>query len=129
MNDINFVTLSGTVDRPCEYRKTSNGQQVLDVFLASKRTWKNKDGQPTEHTTNVKVTLWGDRANYWSAEGEGHLHVGDSILINGMLGMDFNKVKIDNVDTINVVNRVSQSSSLVVDADEPAEDTEFSEVN
>ena len=62
MPNYNKITLIGNVTRDIEIRYTPSGTAVADISLAINRKRTGENGQSTEETTFVDVTLWGSTA-------------------------------------------------------------------
>lgn len=84
MASFNRVILMGNLTRDPEIRYTSGGTAVCDIGLAVNDRRKGADGQWTEETTFVDVTLWGRTAE---VAGE-YLGKGSPVLIEGRLKLD-----------------------------------------
>lgn len=82
MYDVNEVFLTGRLTRNPEIRKTPSGVAVLDLSVASNRySGKDENGKPRQYTTFTKVTLWDEKAEYFSDR----LHTGDLVMVRGRL--------------------------------------------
>lgn len=79
----NHVTLVGNLTRDIDLRRTSAGTAVTDIGLAINDRVK-RDGEWTDQTTFVDVTLWGRTAEV----ADEYLGKGSSVLIDGRLMMD-----------------------------------------
>ena len=84
MASYNRVILVGNLTRDVELRYIQNGTAVTDVALAVNDRRKGANGEWTEETTFVDVTLWGRQAE---VAGE-YLSKGSSVLIEGRLKLD-----------------------------------------
>ncbi len=84
MASFNRVILMGNLTRDPEIRYTSGGTAVCDIGLAVNDRRKGADGQWTEETTFVDVTLWGRTAE---VAGE-YLGKGSPVLVEGRLKLD-----------------------------------------
>jgi single-stranded DNA-binding protein len=81
-----------------------------------------------------RVTLWGAQAQYWSPAGPGKLSKGDSVLVEGALADDnyvdkggektFGRIKVDHVQTFNLVARHRDLETAVIDAGDPDEEVD-----
>jgi len=80
----NRVILMGNLTRDPEVRYTPGGTAVCDIGLAVNDRRKGSDGQWTEETTFVDVTLWGRTAE---VAGE-YLSKGSPVFIEGRLKLD-----------------------------------------
>ena len=83
MASFNKVILAGNLTRDVEVRFTSGGTAVTEVGLAVNDRVK-KNGEWTDETTFVDVTMWGRTAE---VAGE-YLSKGSNILIEGRLKLD-----------------------------------------
>ena len=83
MASFNKVILAGNLTRDVEVRFTSGGTAVTEVGLAANDRVK-KNGEWTDETTFVDVTMWGRTAE---VAGE-YLSKGSNILIEGRLKLD-----------------------------------------
>ena len=83
MSDINKFIGSGRLARDTELRYTANGSPVLDFCLCSNRVW-TKNGEKTEETLFVDVTLWGKQAESLSE----YLKKGTHLNVEGRLQLD-----------------------------------------
>jgi single-strand DNA-binding protein len=84
MANLNRVYLMGRTTRDPELRYTPKGVQVCEIGLAINRTWTNEQGEKTEETTFVDVTLWGRQAEI---AGQ-YLKKGSPVFIEGRLKLD-----------------------------------------
>ena len=55
---VNKVILIGRLGSDPEVRHTAGGSAVANVTLATKRTWKEKDGNQNEETHWHKIVAW-----------------------------------------------------------------------
>jgi single-strand DNA-binding protein len=83
MASYNRVTLVGNLTRDPELRYIPSGTAVSDVGLAVNDRVK-RDGQWTDETTFVDITLWGRTAEIANE----YLSKGSSVLIEGRLKLD-----------------------------------------
>ncbi len=83
MASYNRVILVGNLTRDVELRHTANGTAVVEIGLAVNDRVK-RNGEWTEETTFIDVTLWGRTAEV-AAE---YLHTGSPVLIEGRLKLD-----------------------------------------
>lgn len=60
--DLNKVMIIGNLTRDPEMKTTPNGQQVVNLGVATNRTWKNADGQQQEAAEFHNVEAWGKLA-------------------------------------------------------------------
>ena len=80
----NKVILMGNITRDVDLRYTPGGTAVTDIGLAVNDKRKNSNGEVTEETTFVDVTMWGRNAEV-AAE---YLGKGSPILVEGRLKLD-----------------------------------------
>jgi single-strand DNA-binding protein len=59
---INNVLIMGNLTRNPELRQTPSGQSVTSFSLALNRSYKNTEGEWTEATDYIDVTVWGTLA-------------------------------------------------------------------
>jgi single-strand DNA-binding protein len=62
MADLNKVFLIGRLTQDPELRYTPNRVAVIDLGLATSRTWTGKEGEKKEDTLFVDVTVWNRQA-------------------------------------------------------------------
>ena len=84
MADLNIVILAGRLTRDPVLRYTPGGQSVVDMGLATSRTYMNKAGEKKEEVCFVDIIVWGKQAE---ASNE-YLKKGSSVLIEGRLQLD-----------------------------------------
>jgi len=84
MANVNKVILIGNLTRDPEIRYTPKGTAVTDVGLAVNRVRTNDQGERTEDTTFIDVTLWGRQAEL----ADKYLNKGRAVFIEGRLQMD-----------------------------------------
>jgi single-strand DNA-binding protein len=78
---LNKVILIGNLGRDPEVRSTPSGQPVASFTLATKRRWKDKNGQRQEQTEWHNIVVWGK-----SAEIAGqYLTKGKQIVVEGRI--------------------------------------------
>jgi single-strand DNA-binding protein len=82
--NLNKVMLGGRVTRDTELRHTPKGTAVADIAIAVNRVFTNEQGQKTEESTFVDVTLWGRQAEIASQ----YLHKGSPVFVEGRIQMD-----------------------------------------
>lgn len=83
MASFNRVILVGNLTRDIELRRTPGGTSVTDIGLAVNDRVK-RDGEWTDQTTFVDVTLWGRTAEV----ADEYTRKGSSVLIEGRLHLD-----------------------------------------
>lgn len=81
MPDINRVTLAGRLTRDPELRYIQSGTALCKVGLAVSRKFKGKDGNMSEETLFINVTVWGKSAEYVGEK----IKKGDPVLVEGRL--------------------------------------------
>ena len=84
MASFNRVILLGNVTRDPELRYIASGTAVTEIGLAVNDRRKGPNGDWTEETTFVDVTLWARTAEIASE----YLSKGSSVLIEGRLKLD-----------------------------------------
>lgn len=84
MPNYNHVALMGNVTRDPEIRYTPSGKAVAEIGLAINEYGKDAQGNRTESTVFVDITLWGRTAEI---AGE-YLKKGNSAFIEGRLQLD-----------------------------------------
>ncbi|MDA7950724.1 MAG: single-stranded DNA-binding protein [Pirellulaceae bacterium] len=84
MASFNRVILVGNITRDIELRHIQSGTAVTEIGLAVNDRRKGSDGNWTNETTFVDVTLWGRTAEIANQ----YLSKGSSILIEGRLKLD-----------------------------------------
>lgn len=60
--DLNKVMIIGNLTRDPELKTTPNGQQVVNLGVATNRSWKGADGQAQEAAEFHNVEAWGKLA-------------------------------------------------------------------
>ncbi len=81
MADLNKVFLMGRLTFDPELRYTPNGAAVVDLRLATSRSWTGKDGERREDTLYIDVTVWNRQAETCSQ----YLKKGRTIHVEGYL--------------------------------------------
>jgi len=84
MSDLNKVIISGRVVRDPELRYTPSNVAVMDVSIASNRSWKNRDSETQEETTYVDITVWAKQAEAL----EPFVKKGQWLMVEGRLNLD-----------------------------------------
>ncbi len=82
---INKVILVGNLGRDPEVRSTASGTPVANLSLATNRRWKDRDGNPQEHTEWHRIVVFGRQAE---VAGE-FLARGRQIYVEGRLQTRF----------------------------------------
>jgi|TARA_E500000331_G_scaffold291649_1_gene288186 single-strand DNA-binding protein len=80
----NSVTLVGNLGADPELRTVGEGTSVVNLSLATNKTWKNKDGSKGTKTTWHSITFWNRAAEVVSE----YCRKGTKILITGSLDSD-----------------------------------------
>ena len=81
MAQLNRVFLIGNVTRDPELRYTPKGNAVVDLGLATNRTWRTETGEEKEEVCFVTVVVWGKQAE---VAGK-YLKKGRPVFIEGRL--------------------------------------------
>ena len=81
MSGINKVILVGRLGADPEMKKTSTGQTVTRLNLATSENWINREGERQEKTEWHRVVIWGKLAETCAQ----HLSKGRQIYIEGRL--------------------------------------------
>jgi single-strand DNA-binding protein len=84
MASFNRVILMGNLTRDIELRYTPGGTAVTEAGLAVNDRRKGQNGEWTDETTFVDVTLWGRTAEI----AQQYLRKGAPVLIEGRLKLD-----------------------------------------
>ena len=84
MADLNKVFLMGRLTFDPELRRTPNGTAVVELRMATSRSWMGKDGERKEETLFIDVTVWDRQAENCCQ----YLKKGSSIHVDGSLKMD-----------------------------------------
>ena len=83
MSSLNKVTLIGRLGGDPEVRSTSNGDQVVNVTLATSETWKDKhSGEKKEKTEWHRIVVWNQHLGQILMKYAGK---GDQVYIEGKL--------------------------------------------
>lgn len=78
------LTIVGNLGRDPEMRYLPDGTAVTNLNVASSRRYNNREGQPVEETTWVKVTVWNKQAETVNQ----YLTKGSKVLVEGTLTPD-----------------------------------------
>ena len=78
---INKVLIFGNITRDLELRSMQNNGSVVNMSIATNRTWKNKEGEKQEAADFHDVVVFGKQAELVSK----YLSKGSSIFIEGRL--------------------------------------------
>lgn len=81
MSGINKVILVGRLGADPEMKKTSTGQTVTRLNIATSETWVNKEGNRQEKTEWHRTVVWGKLAETCAQ----HLSKGRQIYVEGRL--------------------------------------------
>jgi single-strand DNA-binding protein len=81
MASLNKVILIGNLGKDPEIRATHSGQTMTNFSLATKESFKNKEGKREERTEWHNVVLWGRLAEI----ARDYLHKGKQVYIEGRL--------------------------------------------
>lgn len=81
MLSLNRVELIGHLGRDPEIRFTQDNKKVATLSLATKESWKDRDGRKNEETEWHKLVAWGRLADL----AEKHITKGDYIRVVGAL--------------------------------------------
>lgn len=81
MASVNSVTIIGNVTKDCEIRYTANGEAMCNITVATNEKWKNREGQPQEHSEFHRISAFGKLAEIM---GE-YLRKGSQVYIEGKL--------------------------------------------
>jgi single-strand DNA-binding protein len=84
MSNVNKVMLLGRLTHDPEMRRTNSGTEVTDFSLATKRVWKNQNGDTQEETTFVDAVAWGRQADLIASR----FSKGQRIFIEGRLKLE-----------------------------------------
>jgi len=77
----NEVTLVGNVGQDPEIRKTTSGDNIANISLATSERWKNKQGEQQEKTEWHKVVVFGKLADVVQK----YVNKGDKLYFRGKL--------------------------------------------
>ncbi len=78
---LNKVIIIGNLTRDPELKALPNGSQVVNVGVATNRTWKDKEGNKQEDTEFHNVVFFGRTAEIVAQ----YLRKGSSVLVEGRL--------------------------------------------
>lgn len=78
MNQCNFI---GNLGQDPEVRTLPNGDAVANISVACGEKWKDKNGQPQEHTEWVRVSFFGRQAEIVGQ----YLSKGSKVMVSGKL--------------------------------------------
>lgn len=81
MNIRNKVLLIGHLGQDPENKTTPNGHEVVRFSLATRESYKNRDGEQVEQTEWHRCVAWGHRAEY----ARKYLRKGKEIALEGKL--------------------------------------------
>jgi single-strand DNA-binding protein len=109
---LNRVYASGNLCRDPEYRQLPSGVPLCGLTLAISESYENKDGQRTERTVFLELTVW-DKQAEWCSQ---NLRKGDRVAVEGSLQQDNwtddqgnkrSKIKV-RADRVHFLNRSSR---------------------
>ena len=122
MADLNKVFLMGRLTFDPELRYTPNGAAVVDLRLATSRSWTGKDGERREDTLYIDVTVWNRQAEICSQ----YLKKGRAIHVEGYLrseswedkttGEKRSKIKVE-ADRVQFLDSRHDAGGAAADAD------------
>ena len=78
---VNKVILIGNLGRDVELRHTPGGATVAKFSIATNEKWKDKSGQPQEHTEWHNIVAWGKLGEFCGS----YLSKGRQIYVEGTL--------------------------------------------
>ncbi len=79
---VNKVIIVGNLGRDPEIRRTSSGEKIANLNLATSETWKGKDGERKEKTEWHRVVIFDDRL---ADVAEKYLKKGSKVYLEGQL--------------------------------------------
>ncbi|HEV3121859.1 MAG TPA: single-stranded DNA-binding protein [Isosphaeraceae bacterium] len=115
MADLNKVFLIGRLTQDPELRYTPNRVAVIDLRLATSRSWTNRDGERKDDTLFIDVTVWNRQAEMCGQ----FLKKGSQVHVEGYLkseswesqtGEKRSKIKVE-ADRVQFLDRREQHSS------------------
>ena len=107
---INKITLVGNAGQDPETRKLENGTSVAKVSLATKESWKDKEGNWKDSTEWHTLLMWGEKA-----ERATQIKKGSLVFVEGKI--TYRKYK-DKEDVERSVTEIVVSSFRVLDKKE-----------
>ena len=81
MPHLNRVTIMGHLGQDPEVKYTQSGNAVANFSVAAAEKWKDKSGEPQEHTEWFRVSAWGKLAEICGQ----YLTKGAAVYIEGKL--------------------------------------------
>lgn len=78
---VNKAIIVGNLGADPELRYTSSGQPVCDMRVATKETWKGRDGEKKERTEWHRVVIWGKQGENVSK----YLSKGRQVYVEGRI--------------------------------------------
>lgn len=84
MTSFNRLILVGYLGRDPETRYTAKGKPICTFSIATNERRKDSTGEPQDHTTWFRVTLWGSQAE---RAGQ-YLRKGQPVYIEGRLRLE-----------------------------------------
>ena len=79
---VNKVILVGNLGRDPEIRRTSSGEKIANLNVATSESWKGKDGERKEKTEWHRVCVFDDRL---ADVAEKYLKKGSKVYLEGQL--------------------------------------------
>jgi single-strand DNA-binding protein len=79
---VNRVILVGNLGRDPEIRRTSSGEKIANLNIATSETWKAKDGERKEKTEWHRVVIFNERL---ADVAEKYLKKGSKVYLEGQL--------------------------------------------
>lgn len=106
-----------------ETRYTPSGIQVSNFSVATKKTWKNANGEKQEKTTWFRCAAWKELADIVSQ----YLHKGSQVLVEGTVDVNsFTKqdgtpgASLEvNIDVLRFLDRAGTQREAVQEDDKP----------
>ena len=78
---VNTVTLIGNVGQNPEAKELPSGSMVVNLSVATNRSWKDKDGEQQKKTTWHKVVAFNGTAKFIA----GYVKKGDQLYVTGRI--------------------------------------------
>jgi single-strand DNA-binding protein len=116
------LIIVGYLGNDPETRYTPSGIQVSNFSVATKKTWKNANGEKQEKTTWFRCAAWKDLADIVGQ----YLHKGSQVLVEGTVdtnaftkqdGTPGSSLEV-NIDVLRFLDRASNSKEAVQEDDE-----------
>ena len=80
-NSVNKVFLIGHLGAAPESRYTKSGRPISSFSIATNETWKQQDGQTTEHTEWHSIIAWDKLAEF----AQQYLYKGQLVSVEGRI--------------------------------------------